>query len=137
MAGPLKRRTGFRSSPEDAEFYRKFHDSALSALQQGRSRSEILQELTARGVPAESAERVVRAVEQEAAVSDWKPDHSVSKWISAMVFGTLGMMVMAVVIWSRLSESGVSLKGLLPPLFIVLIVSGLFVARSLRKLRGP
>lgn len=68
MAGPLKR-TKLRSSPEEAEWYRRFHDRGVAALRQGISRDALLKELQEHGVPLLSAERLVTAFEQEASLS--------------------------------------------------------------------
>jgi hypothetical protein len=68
MTGPLKR-TALKSSPEDAAFYRKFHDSVLSGLRRGTPREQVLQDLAAQGVPEKTANRIVVAGEQELALS--------------------------------------------------------------------
>jgi hypothetical protein len=69
MAEPPKR-TNLRSSPEDAAFYRQFHDHALAALRQGAPREQLLQELVGNGVPEKTAARIVIAVEQELALAN-------------------------------------------------------------------
>src|SRR5581483_133492 len=92
MAGPLKR-TGYRASPEDAAFYRRFHDSALSAIRKGVPRQDVLQDLVTRGVPDKTAQRIVTAVEQEHAMASAAPHRipSGKRWIVAVativVFG--------------------------------------------------
>ena len=58
MAGPLKRTT-LKSSPEDAAFYKRFHDPTLFSLRKGTPRDEILRELGGKGVPEKTAERIV------------------------------------------------------------------------------
>lgn len=68
MTGPLKR-TNLRSSPEDAAFFRQFHDHGLCALRKGTPRQELLQDLVGKGVPEHTAERIVVAVELEHGVS--------------------------------------------------------------------
>ena len=68
MAGPLKR-TGLRSSPEDAAFYKRFHDHVLFSLRKGAGRDAMLHELADKGVPDKTAERIVAAVEQELALA--------------------------------------------------------------------
>jgi len=67
MGGPLKR-TKLKSSPEEAALYRRFHDPGLAALYRGVTRVQLLQELADQGVSLISAERIVTALEQEAAL---------------------------------------------------------------------
>jgi len=69
MPEPLKR-TNLKSSPEDAAFYRQFHDHALATLRIGSPREQLLKELVDKGVPEKTAARIVIAVEQELAVAN-------------------------------------------------------------------
>lgn len=68
--GGLPKRTRLRSSPEDAEHYRRHHDAALAALRNGVRREALLRELVSCGVPEKTAERIVFAVEQEKELGD-------------------------------------------------------------------
>ena len=61
MPEPLKR-TNLRTSPEDAAFYRQFHDHALSTLRSGTPREQLLKELADKGGPEKTAARIVIAV---------------------------------------------------------------------------
>jgi hypothetical protein len=137
MAGPLKR-TGFRASPEDAAFYRRFHDYALSSLRKGVSREDLLRDLQARGVPDKTAERIVVAVEQEHALAVAAPG-GVPKgkgWIIGVallvVFGSS-----AVYIATQMAEDKtLKLKYLLPAMIVALVLTGIVVSRLLLKTRG-
>ena len=67
MAGPL-RRTKLKSSPEEAALFRRHRERGVAALLKGVSRDKLLQEFAEQGVPSLSAERLVSAFEQEAAL---------------------------------------------------------------------
>jgi hypothetical protein len=86
MPEPLKR-TNLRSSPEDAAFYRKYHDHALSSLRQGTPREELLKDLADKGVPEKTADRILIAVGQELALKAAKssPPRSFGKVIAFVV----------------------------------------------------
>jgi hypothetical protein len=90
MPGPLKR-TKLKSSPEEAEFYRRFHDRGVAALRQGISRDALLKELQEHGASLLSAERLVTAFEQEASLKgkadQHKGDRNPVVFIVALVLG--------------------------------------------------
>jgi len=65
MTDPVKR-TGARSSPEDAAFYKQHHEPTLAALRQGKTRDELVRDMISKGVPDKTAERIMVAVEMEA-----------------------------------------------------------------------
>jgi hypothetical protein len=79
MPEPLKR-TNLRSSPEDAAFYRQFHDHALSTLRNGTPREQLLKDLADKGVPEKTAARIVIAVEQELALQTAGTSPPGRKW---------------------------------------------------------
>lgn len=138
MAGPLKR-TGLRTSAEDAAFFRKFHHSALASLRQGLPREEVLRELLTRGVPEKTAERIVVAVEQEHAAKSQTPHQSPSgrRWViglaTVLVFGCASVYIAM----QMAEDKTLRMKYLLPAMIVVLLLSGIVIQRLLLKVRGP
>lgn len=99
MAG-LPKKTGLKTDPQDAEFYRKHHDEVLNALQRGFSPEQIQKELAAKGVPEKTASRIAIAVEQEVALSV-EPKSGQSNpqfWLFTWVGPTLWIAVFLAVI---------------------------------------
>jgi hypothetical protein len=140
MAG-LPKRTSLRSSPEDAVFYRKYHDSTLSWFQKGVPHAELVQELIRLGVPEKTAERIVIAVEQEQA-------HSVGKKEVPAGMQWLVRLLIVVVLVYAASIGGymyVQIKkdkplngGFILPLAVPLVASvAAALRRFLLKMRDP
>jgi len=99
MAG-LSKRTKLKSSPEEAEFYRRFHDAGVAALRQGTSRDALLKELQDQGVSLLSAERLVTAFEQEASLFTQKDHLRGQSFIgSFLLIGIFGLSFACYVMW--------------------------------------
>jgi hypothetical protein len=135
MAGPLKR-TNLRSSPEDAAFYRKFHDYALSTLRKGTPREQLLQELAGKGVPEKTADRIVVAVEQELALAAAAKDGSPGRqW---KVFGFIVLVwgsVAGYIVWQMKKDGTFHWKYLVVGGVISLVLSARVVSRLLIRQR--
>jgi len=137
MAGPPKR-THLRSSPEDAAFYRQFHDRVLSTLRQGASREQILRELAAQGVPGKTADRIVVAGEQELALA-----RTVRGASSGRAWKTLGFIVLAwgavagYLAWQMTRGGTFHWKSLVAAGLIALFLTARVVGRLLLRQRGP
>lgn len=130
----LPKKTKLRSSPEEAEFYRRFRERGVAALRQGISRDALLKELESHGVSLLSAERLVTAFEQEVAIGGGA--EPVNKGgISGTVLAIVGIGVgfAAYLMWS-LGRNGGSRWGIVawPVLFIVVII-----VRTVRTTRQP
>jgi len=107
MGGPLKR-TKLRSSPEEAALYRRFHDPGLAALHRGVSRVQLLQELADQGVSLISAERIVTALEQEAALGGGLQPRSGTASNTSLV------LIIVVLIWGGMTAlvAGYMIRGM-------------------------
>jgi len=140
MAGPLKR-TGYRASPEDAVFYRRFHDFALSSLRKGAPRQDLLRDLLTRGVPEKTAERIVVAVEQEHGVAVAGTEAGrISKgkmWVLGVAgfafFGTISAYVAVQMSEDRTLKA----KYVVPAMVLTLVLTAVVISRLLLKTRGP
>jgi hypothetical protein len=138
MAGPLKR-SGYRASPEDAAFYRKYHDSALSAIRKGITREAILLELIDHHVPEETAKRILGAVEQEHAMAAAiSPRLSKGKrWLIAIavivVFGSASIYVAI-----QMSQDGkLHAEYLIGAVIGTLGIAAMVILRLFLSGRGP
>ena len=136
MAGPLKR-TALRSSPEDAAFYKRFHDPTLFSLRKGTPRDEMLRELVGKGVPEQTAERIVLAVEQELATKATihKPRTSVWKLLGfvALVWGAIA----GYLVWQMTKDSTFSWGYLIAGGVIAIILTARIIGRISLGLREP
>jgi hypothetical protein len=135
MPEPLKR-TNLRSSPEDAAFYRQFHDHALSTLRNGTPREQLLKELADKGVPEKTAARIVIAVEQELALS--KPAGIVSPRGVGKVLGFIVLVWGAVagyLIWQMKKDGTFHWKYLVAGGVIALFLTARVVSRLLLRQR--
>jgi len=136
MAGPLKR-TALRSSPEDAAFYKRFHDSTLFSLRKGTSRDEMIRELIGKGVPEKTAERIVVAVEMElaAATATQKPRTRVWKVLGfvALIWGAIA----GYLIWQMSKDSTLHWGYLVAGGVIALILTARVIGRIGLGLREP
>jgi hypothetical protein len=137
MTGPLKR-SAYRASPEDAAFYRRFHDVALSSLRKGVPREELLGDLLTRGVPEKTAERIVMAVEQEHGVAIVpKAGPRGKRWVIALaVVAAFGCTTVYLAL--QMSEDRtLQAKYLVPAILIALVLSAIVIQRLLLRVRGP
>jgi hypothetical protein len=136
MAGPLKR-TALRSSPEDAAFYKRFHDPTLFSLRKGTPRDEMLRQLVGKGVPEKTAERIVQAVEHElsTAAAMHRPRTSVWKTLGfvALIWGA----VAGYLVWQMTKDSTFSWGYLIAGGVIALIVTIRVIGRIGLGLREP
>lgn len=138
MAGPLKR-TGYRASPEDAAFYRRFHDFALSSIRKGVPRQDVLRDLLTRGVPERTAERIVGAVEQEFATAHSAP-HSIpsgKRWVIAVAIIVVFGCATVYIALQMAEDKTLKAKYLFPGMVIALVVTGIVIQRLLLRVRGP
>jgi hypothetical protein len=131
MAEPLKR-TNLRSSPEDAAFYRQFHDHALAALRQGTPREQLLRDLADKGVPEKTAARIVIAVEQELALAAAaKGGLAGNRWkiigFIVLVWGS----VAGYIVWQLRKDGTLHWKYLVVAGVIAVILSARVVSRLL------
>ena len=131
------KRTKLRSSPEDEAFYRRYHDSALAGVRQGRTADEVTQELLTRGVPAETAKKIVWAVQHEFAQSTFKPGarsrhvRLILVVCAVFMFVTLGLLG-----WTLFRE-GASVVSIVIAIVIVMVLGGVAFGRLALKMRGP
>jgi hypothetical protein len=136
MAGPLKR-TALKSSPEDAAFYKRFHDPTLFSLRKGTPRSEMLLELVGKGVPEKTAERIVLAVEQELAIAAAAHKPRTSGWkmlgFVALVWGAIA----GYLVWQMTRDSTFSWGYLIAGGVIALILTARVIGRIGLGLREP
>jgi hypothetical protein len=136
MAGPLKR-TGLRSSPEDAAFYKRFHDLTLASLRRGTPREEMLRELVGKGVPEKTADRILFAVEQELAAKAAIHQRPTSLWkllgIVALVWGA----VAGYLVWQMSKDGTFSWGYLIAGGVMALILTARVIGRIGLRLREP
>lgn len=137
MPEPLKR-TNLRSSPEDAAFYRQFHDHALSALRSGTPREQLLKDLADKGVPEKTAARIVIAVGLELSAASGATGGGRPKVWKAVAFILLIWGIVAAYLAWRMTKDGTfSLKYLIAGGVIVLILSARVMSRLLPGRREP
>jgi len=89
------------------------------------------------GVPAETAERIVWAVNHEFTQAAFKPDQTTRplRWTiivcAIFILGTIG-----VVAW-RMIRKGASLGSMVPGMVVALIITAIVIGSLLRKIKGP
>lgn len=132
MTEPLKR-TGMKSSPEDAAHYRRFHDHALATLRKGIPREELLAELTGKGVPEQTAHRILVAVEQELALANGQKPKPGRLWKTLAFAATVWGLFGAYVVWQMTRDGTFHWNYLIVGGVIVLILSARVVGRLLLK----
>jgi len=137
MPEPLKR-TNLRSSPEDAAFYRRFHDHALSALRDCIPREQLQKELADKGVPGKTAARIVIAVEMELALANPAgsgPPRSMGKVLGfiALVWGA----VAGYIVWQMKKDGTFHWKYLAAGGAIALFLTVRVMSRLLPRQRNP
>jgi hypothetical protein len=137
MDGPLKR-TALRTSPEDAEHYKKFHDRVLEALRGGTPREELLKELAGNGVPASTAERIVYSVEQQVEHAAFSSRASrTAFWISWSVAGIFVFLGAAYAAWQMGEHRRIPLRVALPGMAIVIAAMVFTFGRFSRRIKPP
>lgn len=140
--GGLPKRTRLRSSPEDAEHYRRHHDAALDALRNGIPREQLLRELGSCGVPEKTAERIVAAVEQEKGLGSVSMRDD-SKKVSGVLWGMILMTLLIVAGnaayfgWRWAREGSATPGNFSPSVVIGGGLAGFTFLRRLLKTRDP
>lgn len=126
-----------RSSPEDAAFYKRFHDLMLSSMRAGTPREELHQQMVGKGVPEKTAERILFAVEQELAAKTAIQQRPRSLWkvlgIVAVVWGALA----GYVVWQMTKDGTFSWKYLIAGGVLALILTARVIGRLGLRLREP
>jgi hypothetical protein len=136
MPEPPKR-TNLRSSPEDAAFYRQFHDHALSALRNGTPREQLLKDLADKGVPEKTAARIVIAVEQELALQTAGSSPPGRKWkVLAFIIAIWGSIA-GYIAWQMTKDGAFHWKYLAGAGAIATFLSYRTVSRSLLRMADP
>ena len=133
MPEPHKR-TNLRSSPEDAAFYRQFHDHALDTLRNGTPREQLLKELADKGVPEKTAARIVIAVEQELALAKAAPGGSPrSPWKIVLFLLAVWGSVAGYIVWQMRKDGTFHWKYLAVGGGIALVLSARVALRLLLR----
>ena len=136
MAG-LPPPTGFRSSPEDAAFYREFHDMVVSALREGRTPEQIVEQLRVRNLPESTARRIVWAVGHEAQQADFHPGRETRQLIGTMWAAVVfALAILGFIAW-RVVREGAGWRTVVPGVVVFAIMSCIVFARFGQKLKGP
>ena len=137
MAGPLKR-TGLRSSSEDAEHFRKFHAHVLSTLRGGGRREDLLKELVAGGVPEKTAERIVVASEQEIAAESFSPGLSRRQRWGVVAFAVAVFVgIGGYIVREMARDHTLSFKYALPALVFCAVMAAVIIRRFFFSGKGP
>lgn len=137
MDGPLKR-SGLRSSPEDAALFKQHHEPTLAALRQGKPRDELVRELIAKGVPDKTAARILVAVEMENATAVAKQESRPGA-AKAITYIVMIWSVLAVyAYWQVTRKAGIHWGTLIPCGVIACWLTARIVSRRLvRRRREP
>jgi hypothetical protein len=119
----LMKRTNLRTNPEDEAHFRQHRDSVRSKLEGGSTPEQTASALVAQGVPAETARRIVWAVQQELSL---KAIHSEESRMSLWWAFGLGVPFLAAILayggflWARDGATLLSvLSTVAPSLFLV------------------
>jgi hypothetical protein len=131
----LPRRTGFKSSPEDAALYREFHDTVVSALREGRTPDQIVEQLRIRNVPESTARRIVWAVGHEVQHSDSESTPEPRRMSGIVIVSAVFIIAMLGFTAWRVGREGGRQGLLVPAVLILAAITCVHIARFLRKIR--